>query len=109
MDEQFLQKRKGMSWKTVRLSEQLLTTKEMRYILDEKNVTKPKSLKRRHLIARFKRSFRNHILAEYLQYKDYVLFQSHFDLEKERVPKLHALLLLDFHYIARATKVSCSQ
>ena len=103
-----LKKRKGITWKTVRLTG-LLTTEEMLYVLDEKNLTKVKSLKRRHLVARFKRSFRNHSLADYLQYKDYILFQSHFDLEKERVPKLDALLLLDFHYIARAKKVRCSQ
>ena len=108
VDKGCQERRKGISWKTIRLSG-LLTTEEMLYVLDEKNVTKPRSLKKRHLVARFKRYFRNHFLSSYLQYKDYVLFQSHLHLEKERVPTLEAFLLLDFHYIARTKKLDCSQ
>ena len=124
VDKRCQERRKGISWKTIRLSG-LLTTEEMLYVLDgknvtkprslkkrhldEKNVTKPRSLKKRHLVARFKRNFRNHFLSSYLQYKDYVLFQSHLHLEKERVPTLEAFLLLDFHYIARTKKLDCSQ
>jgi hypothetical protein len=101
-------KRKCIPWKTIRLSG-LLTTEEMLYVLNEKNATKPRSLKRSHLVARFKRRFRNHFLSSYLQYKSNVLFESHSHLKTKREYTLEALLLLDYYYIASAKKVDCSR
>jgi hypothetical protein len=94
-----------VSWKTIRLSGLLTTEEIMLYALDENNANKSRSSEKRNVASRFKRHFRNHSMSLYLQYKDFVLFESQFQLKEERRFTREALLILDFHYIASTKKI----